>query len=485
VVSSGEQPLLIDGRWQPAGSGQTFTACDPYTGSPATTAAAAGTAEAQAAVDAAAAAQSGWAQTSPAARAEILVRAADLLEQRAGAIAATMTAEVGATAAWGGFNCQLGAEMLREAARQGDPPGREIPSHVPGKRAFAVRAPAGVVVAMAPWNAPVILAARAVAAPLALGNAVVLKASEHCPATHAALAQALVDAGVPAGAVNLITHSREDAPSVVEALISHPATRRVNFTGSTAVGRRIGELAGRHLKRALLELGGKAPVIVLSDADLERAAAAVSFGAFMNQGQICMSTERVIVERPLVAAFGERLAMRARALRVGDPRDPATEVGPLIDEQALERAQDLLADALALGARLLCGGELRGRCFAPTVVAGVDSRMAIYHAETFAPLVALIEVDGEEQAVEVANDSDYGLSAAVFSADVEHALAVAGRVQSGICHVNDASVHDEPQMPFGGVKASGWGRFGGSAAVEEFTELRWITTQGEPREYPI
>jgi benzaldehyde dehydrogenase (NAD) len=384
------------------------------------------------------------------------------------------------------FNVQLAAGMLREAAAQAyNLTGEVIPSDVPGKLAMGVRQPAGVVVAIAPWNAPVILATRAVATPLAYGNTVVLKASELCPRTHAAVARTLDDAGLPPGVINLITNDPVDAADVVQELIAHPATRRINFTGSSKVGRIIAETAGRHLKRVLLELGGKAPMVVLADADLDRAAAAASFGAFFHQGQICMSTERIVVDRTVADSLAEKLATRARALSVGDPRQPTTQIGPLVNDAAMQRVSGLVQDALAKGARALCGGEAQGACFAPTVLTGVTSEMRIYAEESFGPLVAMIAVDGPEEAVRVANDTEYGLSAAVFSQDVPAALELAQRIESGICHINDTTVQDEPQMPFGGVKASGWGRFGAKTALEEFTELRWITVQDQPREYPI
>src|SRR5579871_4003884 len=236
---------------------------------------------------------------------------------------------------------------------------------------MAVRAPAGVVVAIAPWNAPVILSTRAVATPLAYGNTVVLKASEICPRTHAAVVRALVDAGLPAGVINLVTNAPEDAADVVDELIVHPATRRINFTGSTRVGRIIAEKAGRQLKRVLLELGGKAPMIVLPDADLDQAAAAASFGAFFHQGQICMSTERIVADRAIAATLAGKLAERAAALPVGDPREPGTAIGPLISADAVERVSGLVEDAVAKGARTLSGGRADGACFPPTVLAGV------------------------------------------------------------------------------------------------------------------
>jgi benzaldehyde dehydrogenase (NAD) len=306
-----------------------------------------------------------------------------------------------------------------------------------------------------------------------------------CPRTHAAVVRALVDAGLPAGTINLITNAPEDAADVVDELIAHPATRRVNFTGSSKVGRIIAEKAGRHLKRVLLELGGKAPMIVLGDADLDQAAAAASFGAFFHQGQICMSTERIIADRSIAASLTEKLTERASALPVGDPRESGTAIGPLINADAVQRVSGLVEDARAKGARVLSGGQADGPCFPPTVLAGVTPKMRLYGEESFGPLVAVIEVDGPDEAVAVANDTEYGLSAAVFSQNVPAALELAQRIESGICHVNDTTVHDEPQMPFGGVKASGWGRFGGRAALEEFTELRWITVQEQPRHYPI
>jgi acyl-CoA reductase-like NAD-dependent aldehyde dehydrogenase len=480
------QQLLIGGEWRGAQAGREYEQTFPYTGETIGAAAAAGREDASAAVDAAQAAFPAWSRSAPGQRREILLRAAQLMLERAEQIAATVTEETGGVFGWGMFNVQLAAGMLREAAAQAYwMTGDVIPSDVPGKLAMAVRQPAGVVVGIAPWNAPVILATRAGATPIAYANTVVLKASEICPRTHAAVAQVLQDAGLPDGVINFITNAPADAAAVVEELIAHPATRRINFTGSTKIGRIIAEQAGRHLKRVLLELGGKAPMVVLADADLDRAASAASFGAFFHQGQICMSTERLVVDRAVAEPLTEKLAERARALPVGDPREPSTAIGPLVNAAAIERVSGLVEDARAGGARVLSGGAAQGPCFPPTVIAGVTPQMRVYGEESFGPLLAVIEVDGPEEAVAVANDTDYGLSASVFSQNVPAALALSQQIQSGICHVNDTTVHDEPQMPFGGVKASGWGRFGGRAALEEFTELRWITVQDQPREYPI
>jgi acyl-CoA reductase-like NAD-dependent aldehyde dehydrogenase len=428
-----------------------------------------------------------WSATSPVERSGLLKRASDLLMEQQRDIATLVTEETGGTLGWGMFNVQLGAGMLAYYAGQTDALSeeQEIPSHIPGKRAKAIRQPVGVVVGIAPWNAPVILGVRAVAAPLAYGNTVVLKASEVCPRTHGAIVDALRDAGVPSGAVNLVTNDPEEAAEVVEELIAHRAVRRISFTGSTRVGRLIAETAARHLKRVLLELGGNAPLVVLADADLERAVAAANFGSFMHQGQICMSTERIVIDRSVAEDFAARLAQRASSLRVGDPRDPDTQIGPLVNEAAVTRVAEHVEDAIAKGAKLVTGGEAHGLFFPPTVLIDVTPEMRVYSEESFGPVVAIVPVDGVDEAVRVANDTEYGLSAAVFSADLDAAMHIARRLETGICHINDATVNDEPPMPFGGVKHSGWGRFGGKAALEEFTELRWITIQDSPRQYAI
>ena len=478
--------LLIGGEWTDARSGREYEQVFPYTGDQVGSAPAAGREDARAAVDAAQEAFAEWSRSAPGARRAILSKAADLMMERQTEIAQIVAEETGGVFGWGMFNVELAAGMLREAAAQAyGLVGEVIPSDVPGKLAMGVRQPAGVVVGIAPWNAPVILATRAVATPLAYANTVVLKASEISPRTHSEVARALVDAGLPSGAINLITNAPADAGDVVDELIAHPATRRINFTGSTKVGRIIAENAGRHLKRVLLELGGKAPMIVLRDADLDRAAAAASFGAFFHQGQICMSTERILVDRAVSDQLADKLAQRASALPVGDPREQTTAIGPLINADAVARVSSLVEDAVSKGATALSGGEADGPCFPPTVLAGVTPEMRVYGEESFGPLLAVVAVDGPDEAVQVANDTEYGLSAAVFSENVPAALELAQRIESGICHINDTTVHDEPQMPFGGVKASGFGRFGGRAALEEFTELRWITVQELPRQYPI
>ncbi|HWH80849.1 MAG TPA: aldehyde dehydrogenase family protein, partial [Burkholderiaceae bacterium] len=436
--------------------------------------------------DAAAKALPAWAALGPGARRALLLKAASALQAREAAFAQAMIAETGAAAFWAGFNVHLAGDMLVEAAALTTQVGGElIPSEVPGSLAMAQRVPAGVVLGIAPWNAPVILGVRAIATPLACGNTVVLKGSELCPATHGLIVEALHEAGLPAGVVNFVTNAPEDAGAVVEALIAHPAVRRVNFTGSTRVGRLVAQACATHLKPSVLELGGKAPLLVLDDADLDDAVKGATFGAFANSGQICMSTERIVVDAAVADAFVAKLAARVRTLRVADPREGGAVLGSVVDMSTVARCNRLIDDALALGATLVCGGKGESTLMHATLLDHVTPAMAIYHEETFGPVKCIVRVDGVEAAIACANDNEHGLAAAVYGRDLARAYAVARRIQSGICHVNGPTVHDEAQMPFGGVKGSGWGRFGGQAGIHEFTELRWITLQTTPRHYPF
>ena len=426
----------------------------------------------QEAAEAASAAFTNWSNTGPNARRLLLNRAAEELEARADAFVAAMAEELRASEPWARFNVMLGAGMIREAAALTTQiSGEVIPSDKPGLLSLALREPVGVVLGIAPWNAPVILGCRAIATPLACGNTVILKASERCPRTHGLIVEAFTAAGFTEGVVNIVTNELAEAGAVVGALIDHPVVRRINFTGSTAVGRIVARRAAEQLKPVLLELGGKAPLIVLEDADLDEAVRAAAFGAFMNAGQICMSTERIIVVEAVADDFARRFAEKAASM-------PVPAVGQQIDEAAEGSARALIEDALAQGARTIASEPA-------TVIDGITPEMRLYRDESFGPVVGIIRVADEEEAIRVANDSEYGLSAAVFSRDAARGLRLARRIRSGICHVNGPTVQDEPQMPFGGVGSSGYGRFGGKAGIEAFTELRWITIAGEPGHYPI
>lgn len=477
--------FVINNTNTDAAGGATFDRHDPVTGEVATTAAAATADDARKAARSAGAAFPAWAAKGPGERRAVLNKAADVMESKRDAFIATMITETGATGPWAGFNVMLAAGIIREAAALTTQIGGEIiPANKPGTLAMGVARPKGVCLGIAPWNAPVILGTRAVAMPLACGNTVILKGSELCPMTHRMIVDCFVEAGLPEGVLTYISNAPADAAEVVRALIEAPEVKHVNFTGSSAVGRIIGRLAGENLKPSLLELGGKAPLVVLSDADIDGAVNAAIFGAFMNQGQICMSTERIIVDEAVADAFVEKLAARASQLPFGNPRDKVV-LGSLVSPAAAEKMDALIADATAKGAKLVAGGTRNGAMHSATLLDGVTSEMRIYGEESFGPVKSIIRVSGDAAAIACANDTEYGLSAAVFSQDIKRAISAANQIKSGICHINGPTVSDEPQMPFGGVGDSGYGRFGGKAAIAEFTDLRWITIEDPNQHYPF
>jgi acyl-CoA reductase-like NAD-dependent aldehyde dehydrogenase len=477
--------MIIGGEAVGAGGGATFERKDPFTGKVATRAPAATVADAIAAADAAAAAFPAWSEMGPNERRTLLLKASEIMLTKVEEFTRLVVEETGSTAPWAGFNVMLASQMLREAASMTTQiSGEVIPSDKPGTLAMGIRQPVGVVLGIAPWNAPVILGTRAVAMPLACGNTVVLKASELSPGIHRLIGQVLVEAGLPKGVINVVTNAPADASKIVEALIAHPAVKRVNFTGSTRVGRIIAEIAGRHLKPVLLELGGKAPLIILDDADLDAAVNAAAFGSYMNQGQICMSTERIIVDEKIADAFVAKLAAKASHLPSGDPRGHVV-LGSLIDAAPAEKMEVFLKDAVGKGAKVVAGGKRTGTVVEATLVDNVKPGMLMYTEESFGPVKPVIRVKSDEEAIKIANDTEYGLSSAVFSSDIRRAMAVARRLKTGICHINGPTVNDEAQMPFGGVGGSGYGRFGGKAAINEFTELRWITIEDPKQHYPF
>lgn len=433
------------------------------------------------AADRAAIAHASWSKTGPSRRRDVLLKAAALLEQRSEAFVELMVEETHTSTAWAQFNVRGAISALKEvAAMTTQISGETIPSDQPGCIAMTVRTPVGVVLGIAPWNAPLLLGLRAVAMPLACGNAVLLKASEACPRTHEMIGVLFEEAGLPAGTLSVVRHEPANAAQVVEALVAHDAVRRVNFTGSTKIGRIIGSLAGKYLKPALLELGGKAPLIVLEDADIDQAVNAAAFGAFMNQGQICMSTERIIVDERIADAFASALAAKAEKIR-GIP----ALAGDLINAAAARNVQALIQDAQEAGASILSstGGAQAER--GPIVLDRVSPAMRVYAEESFGPIASIVRVNGIEEAIRVANDTEYGLAGAVFGRDISRCLEVVSRLECGVCHINGPTVKSEPQLPFGGGKASGYGRFGGKAAIAEFTELKTITIQITPQSYPF
>lgn len=477
---------IIGGNAESPSDAPFFDRIDVLTGEVATRTEGADKAAARRACEAAAKAYPTWAALGPTARRLLLLKAAEVLAARTEDFVATMMAEIGATRAWAGFNVHLGVGMLREAAAlTTQVRGETMPSDRAGCFAMSVRKPVGVVLGIAPWNGPLVLGVRAVAAPLACGNTVILKGSEVSPGSHAMIGEVFGDAGFPDGVVNVVLNAPADAADVVGEMIAHPAVRRINFTGSTKTGRIIARMCADQLKPVVLELGGKAPLIVFEDADLDEAVAAAAFGAFMNSGQVCMSTERLIVHQSVADAFVARLAAKAERLKAGDPRAGAAPLGPLVDARAASAVAELIADAVAKGAVL--HGEAKhdrvimSACF----LTGITPEMRIYHEESFGPVTTVMTFSAEAEAIRLANDTEFGLTAAVFTQDISRGLRVADQIDSGMCHINGPTIHDEAHMPFGGVKSSGYGRFGGAAGIAEFTELRWITVDTQHVHYPI
>jgi len=479
--------LLISGNSVPAVGGGKFVRKNPISKVVVTTAAAAKKEDVDNAVEAAAEAFKTWSKTGPTARRSILLKIADEFERSVADFMGKAHEETGATKMWLGFNVKVAAGMIREAAAMTTQiKGEVIPSDKPGSTAMAVRRPVGVLVGMAPWNAPIILAVRACVMPIACGNTVVLKASERCPGTHRMIAEVFQKGGLPDGVLNVITHSAEDAPEVVTSLIAHPKVKRINFTGSTPVGKIIAAEAAKCLKPVLLELGGKAPMLVLKDANVDAAVNAAAFGAYMNQGQICMSTERLIVDERIADEFVEKFAAKAASLSFGDGTSGDVVIGSVVDEDILDRVRVLVDDARNKGAVIACGEvPVSGTVMGATIVDWVTKDMSIYGQESFGPVVAVIRARDADHAIELANDSDFGLAASVFATDINEAIRVANSIDSGICHINGPTVFDEAQMPFGGIKDSGYGKFGGQQGVEQFTELRWLTIEDPNQHYPF
>jgi aldehyde dehydrogenase (NAD+) len=481
-MAAATEQLFIAGAWRDAGA--TFEDMNPTTGEVWRQVADGGADEAREAVEAARSAQPEWAALPADQRGRVLIRAMSALEDQQDMLVEALVDEGGGWIGKGMFESGYVVGIAQAAAAAAQSATGEVLPSDSGKLSIVFREPVGVVSVISPWNFPLLLSMRAVAFALAVGNAVVLKPSEETPVaggTH--LARVFEAAGLPPGLLNVVTCSRARVAEVGEVLVGHPAVGAVSFTGSTAVGREIAALGGRHLKKVALELGGKDALIVLDDADLDRAVDAATFGSFMHAGQICMAVERILVDAGIAEEFTERFAAKAATLTVGDPR--ANVIGPVINARQAGKIRAHVDEAVAQGATVRAGGGSDGLFFEPTVLDTVTPDMAVWADETFGPVAPVIAVSGEDEAVKLANDSAYGLSAGIITGDEERGLSVARRLETGMAHVNDASVYDEPNAPFGGVKSSGLGRHGGKAAIDAFTTTRWITLERGGRHYPF
>jgi aldehyde dehydrogenase (NAD+) len=480
----GFDKMLIGGVWRAGRLDSTLVDRDPYTAETLVEIPLADARDVDDAYRAAAHAQHAWAATLPQERRDVLDRAALIFEQRREEIVNWLIRESGSTRAKANLEWQFTHLGLYEAASYPfHVEGRVLPAAVPGKESRVYRGPVGVVGVISPWNFPLHLSNRSVAPAIAVGNTVVLKPASDTPVTGGLLlAKIFEEAGLPRSVLSVVIGSGKD---LGDAFVNHPAPRVISFTGSTEVGRHIGELCGRNVKRVCLELGGNTPFIVLSDADLDRAVDAAVAGKFMHQGQICLAVNRILVDAPHYDEFVTRFVERTAALRVGNPADPETAIGPIINKTQLQSILKKVDDTVALGARPVLRAQPAGLVLPPIVLTNVTNDMPTARLEVFGPVASILRYRDEEEAIRIANDTEYGLSSAVFTRDVERGVRVAKRIEAGMTHVNDWPVDDEPNTAFGGEKASGLGRFGGQWAVSEFTTDHWISVQERPRKYPI
>ncbi|TGG93381.1 aldehyde dehydrogenase family protein [Natronospirillum operosum] len=476
--------LYIGGEWTP--TDRTFDDFNPSNDQLWARVPEAGLSETRAAIQAAQQAQSDWAARPYSERAHYMLKVAEAFERNRDRIVKAIQAEGGGWFGKGMFETGYVPGVFRAAAASNYAAIGEVMPSDYGKLSMAIRQPMGVVTVISPWNFPLILTARGLAFPCAAGNTIVLKPSEETPYLGGLLfAEMFEEAGVPPGVLNVVTCSRDAVQTVGNELVEHPLVKGISFTGSTPVGRQIAARAGANLKKACVELGGKDSLIVLEDADLERATQAANFGSFMHQGQICMSVEKVLVHESIFDEFLDRFVARASKLRMGDTTDdPEAIIGPLINDRQAQRVREQIEDAIAKGARVVLGGGVKGRFVEPTIMTGVTPDMKLYQDETFGPVVPVIPFSTDEEAIAIANDTEYGLSSGVMTRDEERALRIARRLETGMCHVNCSSVNDEPHVPFGGAKASGQGNHGGRWSVETFTQTRWVTLERGGRHFP-
>jgi benzaldehyde dehydrogenase (NAD) len=474
-------PFLRD--WRP-GTGEPIEDREPATGLHLLTIPGSTPADVARAAAAAAAAQPAWADTDYQERARILRRAAEIYEAHRPEFGTWTQRETGAVHSKMHHeqNFTIG-ELHAAATIPYQPYGSLVPTVVHGRLSMLRRVPAGVIGAITPWNSPSVLGMRVVAPALALGNAVVLKPDPQTPVAGGAVFETIFrEAGLPDGLLQVVIGGAD----VGEAMVTDPNVTRISFTGSTAAGRRVGELAGRLLKRVSLELGGNNAFVVLEDADLEAAASAGAFASFQFQGQVCFATGRHIVHRSVAGEYVELLAERARRLRLGDPFREEVDLGPIVNQRQLERVDGIVRRSVEGGARLVVGGTHDGLYYRPTVLADVTTELPAWTDEIFGPVAPVVVFDTDDEAVALANDSEYGLAGAVYSRSISRGLALAQRFRTGMVHVNDQTVNDEATVPFGGMGLSGNGsRFGGAANWDEFTEWQWITVRDEPKSFPF
>ncbi|RVU16721.1 aldehyde dehydrogenase family protein [Streptomyces antnestii] len=474
----------IDGSWRPGRGAWDIIDFNPYDGEKLASITVASADEVDEAYRAAQRAQKDWADTNAYTRRLVFERALRLVEEREAEISDAIVDELGGTRLKAGFELHLAKEFLREAIQLAlRPQGRVIPSPVDGKENRLYRVPVGVVGVISPFNFPFLLSLKSVAPALALGNGVVLKPHQNTPICGGALvAKIFEDAGLPAGLLNVVI---TDIAEIGDAFLTHPVPKVISFTGSDAVGQHVATVCASQFKHAVLELGGNSALTVLDDADVDYAVDAAVFSRYVHQGQVCMAANRILVDRKVEKEFTEKFVAKVRSLKVGDPRDPSTVIGPVINSTQADAISGVVDQALAEGATALLHGRTVGNVVEPSVLTGLPADSPVLRQEIFGPVALLIPFDGDEEAVAVANDTPYGLSGAVHTRDVERGVAFARRIDTGMIHVNDGTVHDEPLVAFGGEKRSGLGRLNGEATVEAFTTQKWISVQHGRSQFPF
>ncbi|MGW8556449.1 aldehyde dehydrogenase family protein [Streptomyces tubercidicus] len=475
---------FIGGEWRSGSGSWDIVDFNPYNGEKLTSIPVATVEEIDQAYRAAERAQREWGATNPYTRRLVFERVLRIIDDREAELSEAIAAEVGGTLAKVGFELHLAKEFLREAIQLAlRAEGRILPSPIDGKENRLYRLPVGVVGVISPFNFPFLLSIKSVAPALALGNAVVLKPHQNTPVCGGGLvARIFEEAGLPAGLLNVVV---TDIAEIGDALIEHPVPKTISFTGSEKVGRHVATVAAANFKHTVLELGGNSALVVLDDADIDYAVDAAVFSRFVHQGQVCMAANRVLVDRAVEREFTEKFVAKVASLKVGDPTDPQTHIGPLINEGQAEAIAALVDRAVEDGASALLHGETRGTLVAPSVLSGLPEDSPLLRQEIFGPVVLLVPFDGDEEAVRLTNATSFGLSGAVHTGDIERGVRFAKRIDTGMFHVNDATVHDEPIVPFGGEKHSGVGRLNGDAMVEAFTTTKWISIQHGRSQFPF
>ncbi|MFJ3703869.1 MULTISPECIES: aldehyde dehydrogenase family protein [Streptomyces] len=474
----------IDGEWRPGKGSWDIIDFNPYSGEKLASITVATADEVDQAYRAAERTQPEWADTNPYARRAVLEKALRVVEEREDEIGEAIVAELGGTRLKAGFELHLAKEFLREAAQLTlRSTGQILPSPTEGKENRVYRLPAGVVGVISPFNFPFLLSLKSVAPALALGNAVVLKPHQNTPVCGGTLiAKVFEEAGLPPGLLNVVV---TDIAEIGDSLLEHPVPQVISFTGSDRIGRHVARVCAAHLKRAVLELGGNSALIVLDDADVDYAVDAAVFSRYIHQGQVCMAANRILVDRSVEQEFTEKFVAKVASLRVGDPADPATHIGPLISSSQADAVSRLVDETVAAGATALLHGRAEGNVVSPSVLTGLAADSPVLQQEIFGPVALLVPFDGEDEAVRIANDTPYGLSGAVHTGNIERGVRVGQRIRTGMIHINDGTVHDEPIVPFGGEKNSGLGRLNGESMLEAFTTQKWISVQHGRSQFPF